>query len=156
MFIPQELKKKFFSRTIKGPGCWTYTRSMCGPMFQGVRYYPHRLSYMIHKGPIPRGLMVMHRCDNYYRPNPPCTNPDHLMLGTGAQNQADKFIKGRSCFGEKHGCHKLTEAEVRSIDKALSRGVAATKLAPFFGVSPRTIQRLKTRENWRYLAVPAA
>jgi len=50
----------------------------------------HRLSYMLHKGEIPEGMVVMHSCDNK-----PCINPDHLFIGTYSDNAKDAYDKGR-------------------------------------------------------------
>jgi len=70
----------------------------------------HRVSWQFHKGPIPKGLHVLHRCDNRK-----CVNPSHLWLGTNSENVADRVSKGRSArlFGPKNpswkgGCKNAT------------------------------------------------
>lgn len=86
-----------------GPnGCWIYMgacdrrgygrpgRSM-GTTGRTKRYYAHRRSYEIHKGEIPEGMLVLHKCDN-----PPCCNPEHLYLGRDADNARDRKARGRN------------------------------------------------------------
>lgn len=54
----------------------------------------HRASYEVAKGAIPAGMCVLHTCDT-----PLCINPDHLWVGTRAENAADRNAKNRTARG---------------------------------------------------------
>lgn len=93
----------------------------------------HRLSYIAFIGPIPDGMCVLHRCDR-----PACINPEHLWLGTDADNMRDKCEKGRHrCgAGESHGMAKLTDADVSAIRSKYATGnILQRELAAEFGVA---------------------
>lgn len=113
--------------------------------FLGNIYYCHRVSYEMHKGPIPDGLIACHKCDN-----PKCCNPEHLFLGTQADNMRDMGRKGRQWtvppLGESHNRAKLSEADVRYIR---SCGLSAQRIAELYRMSPRTIYRVLNRETWK-------
>lgn len=89
--------KRFWDRTMTAPtGCieWQGGRTPQDygkTWFEGRTIGAHRLAWIVTNGPIPNGLQVCHRCDN-----PPCCNPEHLFLGTAAENQHDKGQKGRA------------------------------------------------------------
>lgn len=106
----------------------------------------HRLSYELHHGPIPDGMVVCHTCDN-----PPCCNPDHLFLGTPAENSRDMVDKGRSNRGERNGHARLTEADVRDIRAARSQGLGLREIGARFELSKGAVHDIVTRRRWAHI-----
>lgn len=172
---------RWLSKIIDGPnGChiWTASKNRKGYGRFRIRRgleQTHRLSYQIHKGPIPDGMCVCHRCDT-----PSCVNAEHLFLGTNEENVADRVAKGRTAKGERHGANtkpelhcrgdnhparvrplevlkigeenpwsKLTEDNVREIRRCYESGVETqTALAKRFGVSSMNISNICRRKKW--------
>jgi hypothetical protein len=94
---------------IKGKspkGYGRYTKAKRNGMPSGA----HQVSWILTYGVIPRGLYVLHTCDN-----PSCCNPNHLFLGTAKDNAEDKVRKGRQPRGEQIPTHKLTWDQVNDI-----------------------------------------
>lgn len=95
----EDLIAAFWARTDRSGECWVWTGQTIGkPGFaygivtrQQQRTLAHRMAYELTHGPIPEGLFVCHHCDN-----PPCIRPDHLFLGTHADNMRDMAAKGRA------------------------------------------------------------
>lgn len=88
--------ERFFSKIRKkANGCWEWGASLRGKTgygafkFQGKVVDAHRLSFIIHKGYIPDGFYVCHKCNNRL-----CVNPDHLLLGTPSDNHRDGVLFG--------------------------------------------------------------
>lgn len=151
----QELRQYIQDRIKVDPktGCWEWKQSR-HRMGYGYAWCAnksiraHRLSYLVHIGPIPKGACVLHRCDN-----PPCCNPDHLWAGTQAENLADMATKGRSAKmrGDSCGMAKLDAADVRAIRALLADGALLHReIAVQFGVSRTTISSIKTGKRWSY------
>lgn len=97
--------------TLPG-GCWEYNGRR-DPSGYGIHAHirMHRVSFELHKGPIPDGLLVRHTCDN-----PPCINPEHLITGTRADNVADMIARGRHWHQRQTHCirgHEFNEENTR-------------------------------------------
>ena len=104
----------------------------------------HRHMYRKFKGEIPEGKIVRHTCDNRR-----CCNPDHLILGTHADNARDREERKRGAYGEKNGAARLTQIKVDQIRTALKVGIPVSELASLFGVSPAAVYRVKNGRTWR-------
>lgn len=129
-------------------GCWIFAlrwdhRGYGILSHKGKETRAHRLSWELHNGPIPNGLVVCHKCDNTS-----CINPDHLFLGTQADNVADYVKKGLVTRGEDRAQTKLTEDQVRAI---LVSKFTNVLLAKVYGVAPETISGIRNRRKWKHV-----
>jgi hypothetical protein len=119
--------------------------------FLGTTRPAHRVSYMVHVGPIPDGLHVLHRCDT-----PACINPDHLFLGTNTDNVRDKVSKGRasSLPGELHPMARLTAEQVLDIRHRRHRGENSAMLAKAYGLSRGGVACICSGKTWTHVGGP--
>lgn len=129
-------------------GCWVWQLSTNHAgygwtYFQGEVWLAHRAAYVRVHGPISPDISVLHECDN-----PPCVNPDHLFIGTQADNVADCVRKGRKALGEKFGRSKINSAIAAKIREAVAAGMIQRLVAVEFGVAQATVSRAVHRVNW--------
>lgn len=104
----------------------------------------HRIAYALYVGEIPKGAHVLHRCDV-----PSCVNPEHLFVGTNADNVADKVAKGRSFLGIKAAKVRLSERDAADIKYQLQLGTTQKTLADKYHVHPSTIGAIATGKTWQ-------
>ncbi len=155
--------QRFWSKVNKaGPNdCWEWTGARTpdgyGFMFAGPLYEidtrwvrSNRLSYEMHKGPIPEGLSVLHHCDN-----PPCVNPAHLYAGTQQQNVKDRATRKRGKEhrqgGESNDNAKLTEADIPTIIEMVRAGKRQGVVGTIFGISQQHVSRIVHGHSWAHL-----
>lgn len=147
------IKFYFDKNVIKKDGCWGWKGSLARKYgFISINsngncktITSNRASWIIHNGPIPNGLLVLHKCDT-----PSCTNPDHLFLGTTKDNAIDRSIKGRNAnqFGENNGSAKLTREKVIQIKALLKASICYDYICDIYGISKTTISNIKSGKTW--------
>lgn len=154
----ESIAVKFANRIQKTDTCWIWVGNInpatgYGRLFFEKNLFAHRVSYELHQGPIPEGMVVCHKCDN-----PPCVNPEHLFLGTHADNVNDKMSKGRwaggSLPGERHPNSKLTDEQVLEIRGLLRFPHFHGKYAQMgraFDVDECAIHHIKSGRSWRHV-----
>lgn len=154
----RSVESRFWEYVVRTGDCWLWTGCKTsfgyGAIRQGGRngetLRTHRVSWELRNGPIPPGMIVLHKCDI-----PACVNPDHLRLGSHADNVKDKIAKGRARFGhlpgEKHGSAKLTDALVRLARAFIADGISQISIAKSFGVSTATLNAAILGKTWKHV-----
>lgn len=124
MTKPMTPEARFWKRVEKTETCWFWKGTHLSNGYavislgkRDVKMLAHRFSWALAYGPIPEGLHVLHHCDT-----PGCVRPDHLFIGTHADNMADMARKGRAfatrhpdrlARGDRHGSRTHPESRQR-------------------------------------------
>ncbi len=116
----------------------------------------HRFAWILLRGAIPQGpgfhgTCVLHKCDT-----PSCVNPDHLFLGTNADNVHDMDAKGRRVcnppVGSRHHAAKLTEGQIPQIVAAIRDGLTMQSVADEYGMKLNAISAIWRGITWRHVS----
>ena len=132
-------------------GCWEWQKNIQSNGYGHMKHSGkarsvHRVSYEMHKGNIPEGVYVLHRCDNRC-----CVNPLHLFLGTALDNALDMKGKRRHSHGEKSTSSKLTEKQVLEIYALSESGIGSIRIARKYDISVSMAWNIKTGRSWVHL-----
>ncbi len=151
------IAERFWPKVDCSGDCWEWTgsRNRAGYGRIGVQGgrrgqtdSAHRVSWVLHNGPVPDGLFVCHHCDR-----PACVNPAHLFLGTGTDNMRDMAAKGRatSLRGETHPNTQITTDDVRAIRALVADGYTRVQVAQQYSISPAHVTRIWLRQAWAHV-----
>lgn len=145
--VARPLAERFWPKVRKTRSCWLWTASVDvhgygqigGISADGHRtmFKAHRVSWQLHRGPIPVGMCVLHKCDR-----PRCVRPAHLFIGTVADNVMDMTAKGRNVFQYRNPSKKLSDRQVRELRRRRAEGERLKALADVFGVRESTVSRI--------------
>lgn len=141
--------KDFWSRLNKTTTCWLWTGGSVtrgyGQLWShGKCYKAHRYAWQLVNGEIPSGMCVRHKCDV-----PSCCNPDHLELGSHADNVADRVKRGRGARGSRVGTAKLSDQDVTEIRSLLCSGVTQVEVAKRYSIHKETVSRIHRRKIYK-------
>jgi hypothetical protein len=149
-------EQRFDAKVDFSGDCWLWkgrrTKFGYGFFWEGKKdVYAHRFSWSRYNGEIPKGLFILHRCDN-----PPCVKPGHLSIGTPLDNVKDCWskVRGRLDFkkGTEHYLAKLDPSAVIDIKtNYIFRKVTQKHFASKYGVSSVTIHHVLSSRNWKHL-----
>lgn len=141
----------FWKRVDKTGECWLWTGALNQYGYGYYRYGgsvwgSHRFAYYLAYGKNPEGYVVRHTCDN-----PACVRPEHLQLGTHADNVRDRVKRGRSARGSANGRSKLKEKDIPVIRARLKEGDGMSVIAREYKVDPASIRHIRDGRNWKHV-----
>lgn len=155
--IPRPPEERFWEKVEMIPfhACWEWMGAInhngYGSFGRGRKregqVRAHRFSWELHNGAIPDGMVVCHRCDN-----PSCVRPDHLFLGTIAENNRDCAHKGRNYNGPRPQSAKLKAVQVQEIRMLHASGRTLRSIAKHYGVTHENIRAIVHRRTWRHVS----
>lgn len=143
----------FWQRVKKTRGCWLWTGNRTDRGYgiyqhAGVRMLAHRYAWEQEHGPIPRGHIVIRKCDTAA-----CVKVGHMRLGTQSEIALAAVAERGAGCGEANATAKLRERDVLIIRESLkkrSRGDVAGLMREF-SVTAATIYSILYRRSWKHV-----
>lgn len=151
-FKVKNRKEHFLRNVEKTESCWLWKgcAQPNGYGLYGMDYKvlrAHRASYVIFKGPIQKGFLVLHSCDNRS-----CVNPKHLRTGTHKDNSMDAIKRNRQIRGSAHGRSKMSEEDVLRLRKQYDgKHGSIKKLADKEGLNKELVRKILKRLSWTHI-----
>lgn len=145
-------KQRFLEKVDMSGECWTWRAATLKSGYGRFRWNgktgrAHRAAYELFVGPIPEGEMVRHTCDN-----PPCVKwTEHLITGTGMDNQQDARSRDRHRYGTRNGHALLDECKVSEIRVRRAAGDRVSVIARDFGISVSNVKLIVARKTWTHV-----
>lgn len=140
--LQHKVKVRFWNKVNnrQAGNCWIWdgavTKAGYGWFDSQIDNYAHRLSWIMHFGYIPEGMLVCHKCDIKR-----CVNPDHLYLGTSSDNVKDRYKRFPNS-GRGRNYSKLTSQQASDVLRLHNLGLSNSTIAPEFNVTPQTISNI--------------
>lgn len=157
MIIAPDVVARFWEKVERSDGCWLWKAACTGNGYgafkiRGRQWAAHQVSYLLHHGQIADGLWVLHSCDT-----PRCVNPDHLSLGTPAQNSQERDGRGRGNkrpydrSGEANPKLRISEDQARTIIARLAQGECGADIGRDMGIAYHIVSDIRNKRSWGYL-----
>lgn len=147
------LRKRYEAKVIRTENdCWDWLGALddgYGQLrFHKAKLRAHRASWILHKGNILNNISVLHSCDNRK-----CTNPEHLFLGSRADNNADMVKKGRNKFFKEQDNPRaiLNNDHVKKIKELLRLSRPIQEIADQFKVARHIIYSIRSKKTWVHI-----
>lgn len=152
--LNERLKEKVIVNNKTGCHEWQGAKAGVGYGYFTIRrpegnknYYIHRAVYASVNGEIPKGMRVLHLCDN-----PCCCNIDHLFIGTSSDNTRDMINKNRHPAHMREGWinTKITEQQYKEF---INPVISVLSLSKKHGISRDTISEIRKTKDKRRVCV---
>ncbi len=162
-------EQRFIAQHTQSEGCWLWTGYRHGrPGFEygrmrwrGEMTLAHRVSWMVHVGPIPGGMLILHKCPG--GGNSLCVNPSHLALGDHQENAADMMRDERHwsstgtwqpSIGDASPNSKLNASQVAKARRRIADGEVCKDVAESMGLPYRTLNAAVSGASWKHITDP--